>query len=391
MFGFGKKKKRTVDKAAWAAAVFGKPVQNPEKLSEKELEGMTDMMIYQYHRIIMESYGIIQRTKNEDTRQGRIDLCLKNYEKMLILQPFSNEEQLARTQECQQVLQDINSRPANPQPSESHPASTMTWEHLYEHYQNWSDSTLVKRLSMLKDYGATDEVIEVAEATCDEKAASRLIRNAMNAGVQFTIDDILELDGTVDAETIQFMVSHGMERGLQLSYDNIFDLDGLVDVNTLNKAVRALLQKGVSLNADQIMDLDGLVDTEVLNEAAKASKAHFTPEEMEDLDGIVDEDILIAIDKRQGTMTFDYDEDEEESQKEDSPGGLFTAAATFGMFAETGKKSASQRFRVGDHVRVKYRGQEGTIIDINGPLYMVSLNNGRHVDSYDESQLEKAW
>jgi hypothetical protein len=40
---------------------------------------------------------------------------------------------------------------------------------------------------------------------------------------------------------------------------------------------------------------------------------------------------------------------------------------------------------------VKYCGQEGTIIDINGNLIMVSLDEGKHVDSYDASQLEKAW
>jgi len=47
-----------------------------------------------------------------------------------------------------------------------------------------------------------------------------------------------------------------------------------------------------------------------------------------------------------------------------------------------------RKFRVGDHVRVKYRGQEGTIIDINSDLYMVSLSSGS-VDSYSENQLER--
>jgi len=42
-----------------------------------------------------------------------------------------------------------------------------------------------------------------------------------------------------------------------------------------------------------------------------------------------------------------------------------------------------RKFRVGDHVRVRYRGQEGTVIDINGGLYMVSLSSGC-VDSYSE-------
>lgn len=48
-------------------------------------------------------------------------------------------------------------------------------------------------------------------------------------------------------------------------------------------------------------------------------------------------------------------------------------------------------FKVGDKVRVKYRGQEGYIIDKNGSLYMVSLKDGQYVDSYDASQLEKCW
>ena len=30
-----------------------------------------------------------------------------------------------------------------------------------------------------------------------------------------------------------------------------------------------------------------------------------------------------------------------------------------------------RKFRVGDHVRMKYRGQEGTVVDISGDLYMV--------------------
>ena len=48
-------------------------------------------------------------------------------------------------------------------------------------------------------------------------------------------------------------------------------------------------------------------------------------------------------------------------------------------------------YKVGDKVRVKYRGQEGYIIDKNDNLYMVSLVDGRYVDSYTADQLEKCW
>lgn len=53
--------------------------------------------------------------------------------------------------------------------------------------------------------------------------------------------------------------------------------------------------------------------------------------------------------------------------------------------------SGSDTLKVGDKVRVKYRDQEGYIIDKNGDLYMVSINNGQYVDSYSASDLEKTW
>ena len=51
--------------------------------------------------------------------------------------------------------------------------------------------------------------------------------------------------------------------------------------------------------------------------------------------------------------------------------------------------SDSDNLKVGDKVRVKYRDQEGYIIDKNGDLYMVSINNGQYVDSYSARDLEK--
>ncbi len=51
----------------------------------------------------------------------------------------------------------------------------------------------------------------------------------------------------------------------------------------------------------------------------------------------------------------------------------------------------TSELKIGDRVRVKYRNQEGYIIDKNGNLYMVSINNGQIVDSYEGNDLEKCW
>ena len=77
-----------------------------------------------------------------------------------------------------------------------------------------------------------------------------------------------------------------------------------------------------------------------------------------------------------------------EKQKRKKKSGWF---AFLGMLGDSNRAKSSSGFRVGDHVRVKYRGQEGTIIDINGNLIMVSLDDVNHVDSYEASELEKAW
>lgn len=52
---------------------------------------------------------------------------------------------------------------------------------------------------------------------------------------------------------------------------------------------------------------------------------------------------------------------------------------------------SDNELRVGDKVRVKYRDQEGYIIDKNGDLYMVSINDGQYIDSYSASELERCW
>ncbi len=61
------------------------------------------------------------------------------------------------------------------------------------------------------------------------------------------------------------------------------------------------------------------------------------------------------------------------------------------LFGSSSSNGSENKFQIGDKVRVKYRGQEGYIIDKNGSLYMVSINNGQIVDSYEASDLEKCW
>lgn len=131
----------------------------------------------------------------------------------------------------------------------------MEWSEYYEKFDEWATSTQISRLSALRSYGPSNEVAEVAQGLMDETAASRLIRRALAAGVQFTAEEICEL------------------------------------VDCCNAAV--------------------------LNALLENSTCAFTREQLEDLWGAVDDAVLEQTARRCRVKLFDDDEEEEEEQEED--------------------------------------------------------------------------
>ena len=69
-----------------------------------------------------------------------------------------------------------------------------TWEEYYGGFFDWSTSTQIAYSRNLTSYGPPDEVFEVAEeiAYGHEKYASNFILNAMDAGVRFTPEQVIE-------------------------------------------------------------------------------------------------------------------------------------------------------------------------------------------------------
>lgn len=74
----------------------------------------------------------------------------------------------------------------------------MDWKSYYDSFYDWEESTKLRRLSALTDFGPSSEVCELTCAFSDEKGANRLIKKALAAGVQFTSEEVQELDGVVD-------------------------------------------------------------------------------------------------------------------------------------------------------------------------------------------------
>ena len=220
----------------------------------------------------------------------------------------------------------------------------MTWDEYYEKYYDWAESTRIKKLSSVDVLGDPKEVAEVILdfAFNHEDIVNRIARKAIEQKLVFTADDIINLTGNIDSDL-----------QAKLAYQSV---------------------------------------------------GAFSKEDLESFEGYLDDDVIEKLYKLKSIKVPDIfidDDDIEEVSGEysgDKPSGFFsTLAMTFGIGhgIQQGINDSigrpAKKFRVGDHVRVKYRGQEGTVIDINGDLYMVSLKDGAHVDSYYEDQLEKAW
>ena len=125
MFGLGKKKK--IDKGAWAEAIYGKKLKNPEKDSEARLSVLTTGLLMQSHRIIMDSDRICRTTKNPDTYQGRIELCQKHYNDMLKLKPFCNDKQLAIIRNAEKFRKEIKNEDFYESCLQNHMCDSRDW------------------------------------------------------------------------------------------------------------------------------------------------------------------------------------------------------------------------------------------------------------------------
>ena len=221
----------------------------------------------------------------------------------------------------------------------------MTWEEYYDKFYDWAESTQIKKLSSVDTLGKAEEVAEIMLefALHHEEIVNRIAKKAIDQKLVFTAENIMDLTGNMDPEL-----------QAQLAY-----------------------QSAMAITAEDLISLEGFLDEDVLVKLYKLKGLH-VPE------------------------VFCDDDDNPKAYAEEAegkkPGGFFSALAmAFGIGhgihqgINDATRNRVRKFNVGDHVRVKYRGQEGIVIDINGDLYMVSLSDGGYVDSYTESQLERAW
>lgn len=177
----------------------------------------------------------------------------------------------------------------------------MTWDEYYEKFYDWSTSTQIRRLSALTSYGSPAEVTEVAMELCDEKAASRLINRALDAGVTFQVENIEDLNCCVDTATMKRVVSSVQGT---LSDEALDTLTGCMD----DEVFQTLLKKATS---DQyapatIMELVDCADEETFKTMVMKVTGCFDAEQLDILRDYLDQATIETLIEKslQGKVRF---------------------------------------------------------------------------------------
>ena len=102
-------------------------------------------------------------------------------------------------------------------------------------FYEWAESTQISRISSLTDFGPSDEIVEVVQNFYDEKVATRLVRKALDYGVKFTTDEIIELRSWVSDEIYPVLVQANSD---PYTYEKLDELYGFVDDKIIEKLAK---------------------------------------------------------------------------------------------------------------------------------------------------------
>ena len=105
----------------------------------------------------------------------------------------------------------------------------ISWSRFYDAFYGWKPEYAKARLQALMDFGSDDEVLEVIQELFwdDEYEASRFVTRALDAGVRFRDENLVELAGLCNEDTLKQAVYLSKllltEESLEELYGNISD------------------------------------------------------------------------------------------------------------------------------------------------------------------------
>ena len=111
----------------------------------------------------------------------------------------------------------------------------ISWSRFYDAFYDWKPEYAKARLQSVTDFGSDDEVLEVVQELFwdDEYEASKLVMRALDAGVRFKYENIVELTAHCNEDTIKQLVFLARllltEESLEELYGNVSD-DIIIEV-----------------------------------------------------------------------------------------------------------------------------------------------------------------
>lgn len=162
-----------------------------------------------------------------------------------------------------------------------------TWEEYYDKFYDWANSTQIKYLSRLTSYGSPDEITEVAGELGDEKAASRLVNRALDAGVCFGASHVENLDSSVSRET---MLRAAASIEGPITDRQLLDWASYLD----DEILLILIKKSGRDNhsPDAIMEILETLEDDFIREMALHANGCFSAAQLDTLRDCFDEDTM---------------------------------------------------------------------------------------------------
>ena len=105
----------------------------------------------------------------------------------------------------------------------------ISWRRFYDAFYDWKPEYAKARLQAVTDFGSDDEILEVVQELFwdDEYEASRFVTRALDAGVRFRDENLVELAGLCDEDTVRQAVLLSKllltEESLEELYGNVSD------------------------------------------------------------------------------------------------------------------------------------------------------------------------
>ena len=197
----------------------------------------------------------------------------------------------------------------------------MSWEQYYDGFYEWSSGTQIRYLARLDGYGSGAQTAEIAAELAEAgdggpAAAKRLIMRAVENGVRFTAEEVIEMAGAdIEEDTLKYAlatVREPLTGGQIVTFSDYFDDDVLeklikdkrggltpeemssIDDRDMSdgKLARAMAAAEPRLSPGQILALMYALDEETLSRAVTESREPFTPEQITELTDYVSEKAL---------------------------------------------------------------------------------------------------